>query len=137
EKTRKVVARFLNEAIDSDLRHHAAYWIPTHTRAYKVWQDATRRQEHQPEVVNRVVIEEILFAAKALPLEEKTPIITCLVEDTDHHHAMEGFKKAFQEKHQVIIDFDAKSLSELYEISDDELIIDRTAKYDVFFHYHL
>ncbi len=88
-------------------------------------------------MVNRLLIEFEL--EKLLPgwLTRPTPIITCLVENTGHHRALEKYKKTFQEKQRAVVDFDAQPLAELYATSQTELFRPGAGNYDLIFHYHL
>lgn len=106
-----------------------------------MWHDANISdepfREHRRQVVNRLIIEHTLRTHLPACLKRATPILTCLIENTGLHRALEEFKSGFQRSHRVVIDFDAVPLTDLYRISNDELISHTSSKYDLVFHYHL
>lgn len=136
----KTIARWLNCIVDSDLWNSAEWVVEDTIRLKKIWKDACAHEpqfvEHSRQVVNRLLIEHHITTHYRQGLRRKTPIITCLIENTGHHRALETFKHGFQREHQVVIDFDAVPLAELYNLSNEEFE-GGNSRYDIVFHYHL
>lgn len=141
--TGEMLSRCLNVVIDSEFAERVSYVAADTFRLQKIWTDAHKEvsggKEHPPQVVNRLFIEHEVAEthSTASCLVRKTPILTCLVENTGIHEALESFKMSFQRKHRVVIDFDAVPLDQLYAISNEELVNKVSSRYDVVFHYHL
>ncbi len=137
---KSLLARWLNCALDSNIWERVGWVVEDTYRLQKIYKQACKSepkfQEHSLQVVNRLLIEHEIDECERNCLK-KTDIITCLVENTGHHRALENFKTGFQRENQVVIDFDAVPLADLYSISNEEFLGGGSSKYDIVFHYHL
>lgn len=136
------LADWLNVVIDSDFHEDVAWEVDDTFRLRKICRDfrsgSPQFREHSKQVVNRLLLEHELLYLDKQSVVRQTPIVTCLVENTGQHRALEAYKTAFQRKHQVVIDFDAVPLDQLYSISNAEFSGSTDlSKYDIVFHYHL